>query len=393
MPPLLPPPMDGAPPHDGGGSSYGAALRYENSNQIPAMLVLYTVTLCLSASMTLTACATVFKWRVVRASPNHATIFMLFVTLGLWSLSALVNVLLVFAGNGVPPGGRPGSFRGPPRGSPPKGIGYVLYSSAVTDMFFNATSLWWILATYEFQRFVWRPRRLAPRASRNVMLWYNIVVQTISLGYIVSIVVYELLHPPPPPNSSMRLPPPGGVDGANNSSLPRPNGAPSGGQGPLFPRANSTGSAQGPQPQGPPPMQYMMGNLFYAAYGIRWLAVLYPLCVGLWFARDRRQHTSALARSVKSVALFVSLLILVNVPALVLVGLFDFGLMDKEDLFFTYSLSKAGSYAIGAGLAIVLGLYLKDFDALYMPDQTKKSHPRPTTVVGSAFVVLDWDTC
>ncbi|KAF0689820.1 Aste57867_18732 [Aphanomyces stellatus] len=387
----MPPPIDCGmprgplPPHDGGGSSYGAALRYENSNQIPAMLVLYTITLGLSASMTLTACATVFKWRVVKASPNHATIFMLFVTLGLWSLSALVNVLLVFAGNGVPPGGRPGCMRSPPRGPPPKGIGYVLYSSAVTDMLFNATSLWWILATYEFQRFVWRPRRLAPRASRNVMLWYNMFVQTVSLGYILAVVMDGVLHPLP----SFSPDAPWG-----NASVTR-NGSRPGGGPPMFPfpPTNMTDGSQGGPPHRPPPLQFTMGNLFYAAYGIRWLAVLYPLCVGFWFARDRRQHTSALARSVKSVALFVSLLVLVNVPALVLVGLFDFGLMDKEDLFFTYSLSKAGSYAIGAGLAIVLGLYLKDFDALYMPEETKLPYPRPTTVVGSAFVVLDWDSC
>ncbi|KAF0689821.1 Aste57867_18733 [Aphanomyces stellatus] len=103
-------------------TSFGAALRCVNSIPIPAMLVLFTVTLGLSASMTLTACATVFKWRVVKASPNHATIFMLFLTLGLWPLSVLVNVLLVFAGNGIASGGPvvQCSLRPPP---PPKGLG------------------------------------------------------------------------------------------------------------------------------------------------------------------------------------------------------------------------------------------------------------------------------
>ncbi|KAF0689822.1 Aste57867_18734 [Aphanomyces stellatus] len=156
--------------------------------------------------------------------------------------------------------------------------------------------------------------------------------------------------------------------------------------GPPFPSFQHAFQQMAPPPRAAPrPSNSRWGSCSTLPTGF---AGSYFNCIGNWLARSA-DRAVVLERSTTSILLLVSLLVLVNVPALVLVALFDFNVVDKNALFLTYSLSKAGSYAIGAGLACILGLYLKDFDALYVLEQTKGRHPRDTAVVDSVFVVLD----
>ncbi|RLO01595.1 hypothetical protein DYB28_015488 [Aphanomyces astaci] len=318
---------------------------YENQNTHPAMLFFNCIALSLSVSMTLMACATVFRWATVRKCPNHGTLFMVFFSLGMWAMAKLVLLVLVETLSG----------RDMWIGRPP-----VMYATLVSDLFFNATSLWFIFATYEFQRWVWRRRRHA----RYVLVRYQLVVVAICIAHAVSLIVVDRQNPPSSSYGWRRL----------NNTTPSIPGAPPPSRAPRRSR----------------PTLDLMEYLFWTVYSIRWLAVLYIVVVGLVFS-CRKEYDGAhysgdqhkhMHRS-RSSQLFVLLLLLLNLPYLVLEPLFDFGILDKATMLIVFSLSKCAMYLSGVGMVNLLGLYLTDFDALYTIKDV------PATRTPSAFVVFD----
>ncbi|RHY27350.1 hypothetical protein DYB32_008077 [Aphanomyces invadans] len=315
------------------------------------MLFFDSVALALSASMTLTACATVFKWKSVRKHATHSTMFMVFLSLGLWSLSTLVRIVLIYTGiDPGPPkppiGPPPPGFTPPP---PPLGVKVILYTTLVTDMFFNATSLWCILATYEFQRWVWRPRLVH---ERKTLRWYHLFVQACCVAQVVAVTTVDVLWVPPPPPAIRPL----GVAGGSPPGLGGPGKLP------------------------PPPAQLLMENIFWTIFCVRWVAVLYPVVLGIVLACSPKAR--GLNRT-QSVHVFVLLLVALNVPYLVVEPLFDFGILNKTEMLLLYSVSKFATYCSGVGMVNLLGLYLVDFDVLYVVKDP------PLMPSPSAFLVFE----
>ncbi|ETV99474.1 hypothetical protein H310_08152 [Aphanomyces invadans] len=324
-------------------SSLTRMRHYENQNTHPAMLFADCMVLCLSVSMTLTACATVFRWATVRKSPNHGTLFMMFLCLGLWSMAKLVLVLLVDTYSDLWIGRQS-----------------IMYATMVSELFFNATSLWCMFATYEFQRWVWRRRQHA----RFVLLRYHIVVLAVCVAHAVSLVVVDVQNPP-----------------KYKDGWRRQNTTADG----LRWTENGTKVPQR-TPWKPPPTLDLMEYSFWAVYSIRWAAVLYIVVVGAVFSlRTERRHTQnqTHARRWKTSRVFVLVLLVLNTPYLVFEPLFDFDVLDKTTLLLMFSLSKTASYLSGVGMVNLLGLYLIDFDTLY----TVKDAPVPRIPPG--FVVFD----
>ncbi|KAF0689825.1 Aste57867_18737 [Aphanomyces stellatus] len=307
---------------------------YENQNDHAAMVCLHTVALCLSASMTLVACATVFKWPSVCHTPTHGTLCMVFLSLGLWSLCKLG---VIFTSHVVSP-----------RGLKSTRHTSLLYWTAAADVCFNATSLWCILATYEFQCFVWRRRTTRTR----VMTWYSLVVHAIGLAYLVAIAVLDANTPPRPPTT------------------PRPPNA-----------TRGPGSRQWK----PTPPLILTEECFWVIYAIRWVAVFYPCVLGVAFAMARDVGHRA-----RSVHFFVALLVLLNLPYLVIEPLFDFDVLSKQDHLLVYSLAKCATYFSGVGMVNILGVYLDDFDGHYSPP-TPKSSSVTRRSTDLAFMVFQSD--
>ncbi|KAF0689824.1 Aste57867_18736 [Aphanomyces stellatus] len=305
--------------------------RWSNNSNVPAvklrgaeimhgseaLLFFNTVALMLSASMTLTACCTVFKWSSVRRNPAHGTLFLVFLSLGLWSLSQLAYTFLTHA-------------YAPMVLWRTHNQSFV-YITAISDMFFNATSLWCLLATYEFQRFVWQPRLAHPRHSTSpIMVWYVVVVHAIGVAYVVGIFVLERQDAP-------------------SAAVGGPR------------RSNWTHR----------PVIIFMDASFWVFYAVRWLAVVYPIVLGAVF-----YPRAAMTQRIRSIVLFVTLLVGLNLPYLVLDLLFTQGVLDQKTDIDLYAMSKLATYFNGVGMVHILSLYMSDFDHLYSPPSPKAEKRR-----------------
>ncbi|KAF0689823.1 Aste57867_18735 [Aphanomyces stellatus] len=306
-------------------------------NESPAMLCFNTVALMLSASMTLTACCTVFKWSSVRRNPAHGTLCLVFLSLGLWSFSLLISILFTHSF-------KPYELMRLHKKS-------LIYLTAVSDMFFNATSLWCLLATYEFQRFVWLP--VPRRRRRRAMVWYILGVHAIGLAYLVAVVFVETNHPIAAVKFPLRV------------------------------------------TDAPPPILALVDAFFWVFYAVRWLAVVYPVVLGVVFGIHQR---SAMTKRSRSIVLFVTLLVGLNLPYLVLDPLFTQGVLSVKTQINLFGISKLATYCSGVGMVYVLGLYLGDFDQYYSPpspkDEKRRRHAFDTTTaddIDPAFLVFHSD--
>ncbi|KAF0716113.1 Aste57867_3021 [Aphanomyces stellatus] len=304
----------------------------DGSTENFAMLFRYTATLAASAGMTLCTCLAVFKWENVKRDAGHGTMFMVFFCWFFWSFATLYRTFLVFGKNGL---------------DTLEDV-HIRRMTFITETFFNAISLWFILAAYEFQRRALSPR--SPRSHHTCLITYMLVVGGLSLALLLTLVIID--H---------------------------------GGQ-------TVTGLDAKDPTEAEPYSAVVLTHLSWATWCIRCIAVGYPAVVALWL--DLRRDMLPVAGLPKALSLTVLFFFVLNTPYLVIDPLFVFGVLDVDVHNRVLGLMKTFSYLSGVAISVVMGLSIRGFDAFYHANDPRRSSglSRAVEPHDSLFVFSDGST-
>ncbi|ETW07264.1 hypothetical protein H310_01828 [Aphanomyces invadans] len=296
------------------------------------LLPRYVVVLALSAGMTLMTCTTVFKWDNVKRDAGHGTMFMVFLCWFFWSMTALLRTFVVFETGQVDTLGNASIRR----------------ISFLSEVFFNAISMWFMVASYEFQRRALHPR--TPRSHHQCLIWYMLMIGGLSLTMLVALVV---------------------VDYTGNRL-----------------HNQRTGQLE-------PVSAHLLSKLSWGTWALRWLAIVYPALTAFWLNRRRdRLQVEGLPRALTLIVLSFFAL---NLPYLMIDTLVELDVLDMDtDMGLKIrGLSKTISYLSGVAISLVMGFSVRGFDKFYLPAPRPSSScmpfgRRPTAAGGSqhSFFVM-----
>ncbi|CAK4066327.1 unnamed protein product [Aphanomyces euteiches] len=284
-------------------------------DELDGMLFRFVAILSGSAGMTLCTCFTVFKWNKVKSDAGHGTMFMVFFCWFFWSAGMLCRTLLVFMNN------RRDTLEHPS----------IRRMTFLTETFFNATSLWFIAAAYEFQRRALHPR--VPRSHRVCLSSYMIVIGGVSMATLAALIVLDQ------GGQSVQV-----VDATTHKIELEPLSA-------IF-----------------------LSRLSWGSWCIRCVAVGYPAAVALWLEMRRdRLRFKGLPKALSLIVLFFFVL---NTPYLIISPLFAFNVLDPSTNVRVLGVMKTFSYMSGIAISVVMGLSVRGFDAFYnMEDRPSVSCP------------------
>ncbi|KAF0711349.1 Aste57867_5316 [Aphanomyces stellatus] len=257
--------------------------------------------------MTLCTCFTVFKWENVKSDAGHGTMFMVFFCWFVWSVATLCRTLVVYTNDRI------------------DSLEHltIRHLTFVTETFFNAISLWFMVAAYEFQRRALCPRN--ERSHRTCLTWYMLLIGGVSIGILVALLVIEYA-------GTMVQ----GVLSAN-------------------PTKSVALSA------------VMLTKISWVSWGLRCLAVIYPAAVACWL-NLRRDHLKFQGLP-KALSLIVFYFLVMNAPYLVVDPLLDVDefptVQDKDHAMKLLGIMRTLSYFSGVAISFVMGFSVQGFDAFY----------------------------
>ncbi|ETW00739.1 hypothetical protein H310_07287 [Aphanomyces invadans] len=286
------------------------------------MLFVYTAALSMSVGMSLASCFTVFKWSDVMRDAGHGAMFMVFVSEGLWSIMSLVRNFAVYFND------RQDTMDS----------STILRLSVPCEVFFNATSLWFILIAYEIHRRALRPR--SERSSRAAMLRYCIGIYGIAACLMATLFILD-------------------VTGFQIEELDDDTG----------------------KPKKEPIAEFVLGNLSWATWGIRFASVLFAGAMAVQLFR--KKHHVAYQKLPMALVWIVVVFCLLNTPYLVLEPLCDFEVIHIAGIPWMPSALKCATYLHGAVIAVILGQSVAGFDLFF---QVRRRIRRPSKAID--FFVL-----
>ncbi|KAH9099179.1 hypothetical protein LEN26_016258 [Aphanomyces euteiches] len=287
--------------------------RISGVQEAEGMLFRYVSILAGSAGMTLCTCFTVFKWDNVLHDAGHGTMFMVFFCWFVWSAASLGRTIIIYMN------GRQDTLLHDP----------TRQITFVTEVFFDAISMWFMVAAYEFQR-----RALSPRTEqihRACLRWYLLIIGSLCLALFISLVAAE--HS-------------GSVVNSDGLVVPR--------------SAN------------------LLVKLSWFSWGLRCLAVGYPACVALWL-KLRRNHLK-LQGLPKALSLIVLFFFFLNTPFLIVEPLFTYHILDyANDRSMKFlGIMRTLTYISGVAISVVMGFSIRGFDTFY--NSRRSSSNRRTEV-------------
>ncbi|RHY04324.1 hypothetical protein DYB36_009114 [Aphanomyces astaci] len=305
----------------------------DGSTQPIELLPRYVFVLALSAGMTLCTLTTVFKWDNVKRDAGHGTMFMVFFCWFVWSVSVLCNTFVVFATGQVDT----------------LANSTIRRISFLSEVFFNAISMWFMVASYEFQRRALHPR--TPRSNHACLIWYMLAIGGVSVAMLVALAVVEYV----------------------GSAV-----------------VSADGSHMGPV------SALLLSRLSWGTWGLRWLAVVYPAAMAFWL--NLRRDRLLVQGLPKALTLIVVCFFVLNLPYLVLDTLVELDMLqlDSNMGLKVRGLSKTVSYTSGVAISLVMGFSVRGYDAFYLPAPPRSSlpsrrtqQPTPSTSQRSFFVMSD----
>ncbi|KAH9124462.1 hypothetical protein AeMF1_004786 [Aphanomyces euteiches] len=278
----------------------------EGTFELPELLPRYVFALALSSGMTLTTCFSVFKWKNVRTDAGHGTMFMVFFCWFIWSFASLCRTFVVFTNTKM---------------EDSLEIPAIRYLTIVTEVFFDAISMWFMVATYEFQRRALSPR--TDRSHRACLRWYLLIIGGITLSLLFALVAIEhagttvVGHDEFDPDEAQAL------------------------------------------------TALILAKLSWVSWGVRCLSVIYPVCIALWLhLRRDRLRMVGLPRALTLIVLFYFIL---NAPYLIIDTMDTQGRLHltNERRTILRGLTKTVSYLSGVAISIVMGCAIRGFDSFY----------------------------
>ncbi|KAF0698912.1 Aste57867_10476 [Aphanomyces stellatus] len=309
--------------------------RYEHAS----MLLVDIAALSLSAGMCFATCFAVFKWSNVFRDAGHGTTFMFFFSLCLWSTVMLIDTIAVFLHD------RLDTYED----------SVIFYASVAAEALFNAISMWFSLAVFEFRRRVLHPPR-SLLASRTLMQRYCIAVFGVALALMATLTILDLLdlkyHAP---------------DGADDQLA-----------------------------------AWDLGYISWGTWGIRLTALLYAIFVALSLRCCVRRPSPHLHLTLNhqtkppvqvplALVVIVALFVVLNLPYLIVAPLQAYRDEVKDsvlDSAWALSIMKALTFASGAATSVIMGASIAGFDAFYAPHNERAKEGAPTGLRPPSFFVL-----
>ncbi|RHZ33697.1 hypothetical protein DYB37_013172 [Aphanomyces astaci] len=297
----------------------------EGPQEAEGMLFRYVATLAISSGMTVCTCFTVFKWENVTRDAGHGTMFMVFFCWFIWSVCALVRTVVVYMNARLDT----------------LDHAATRHVSFFTETFFNAISLWFVVAAYEFQR-----RALSPRTTRShkqCLMWYMVVIGGVSVAMVVSLIVVEC--------SAWTV-------AYFDHSVPM--------------------------------SAVLLTNLSWATWGLRCFSIVYAGAVAVWLnLRRDRLKLAGLPKALSQIVVFFCVL---NTPFLVVDPLLDYDVIKASEVsgMRVLGLMRTLSYFGGIAMSFVMGFSVRGFDSFYHSQRSSvtSSHTFPPPSRRSSFFVL-----
>ncbi|RQM21751.1 hypothetical protein B5M09_009467 [Aphanomyces astaci] len=297
----------------------------EGPQEAEGMLFRYVATLAISSGMTVCTCFTVFKWENVTRDAGHGTMFMVFFCWFIWSVCALVRTVVVYMNARLDT----------------LDHAATRHVSFFTETFFNAISLWFVVAAYEFQR-----RALSPRTTRShkqCLMWYMVVIGGVSVAMVVSLIVVEC--------SAWTV-------AYFDHSVPM--------------------------------SAVLLTNLSWATWGLRCFSIVYAGAVAVWLnLRRDRLKLAGLPKALSQIVVFFCVL---NTPFLVVDPLLDYDVIKASEVsgMRVLGLMRTLSYFGGIAMSFVMGFSVRGFDSFYHSRRSSvtSSHTFPPPSRRSSFFVL-----